>query len=152
MIEGKLRAISSDEQEQFILISALRNQIHGMASADMGNAITTWAQTISVDRAKEGRDLRSATERELQERLFQWKDDPSFGGPLREVLGMLPLSLRQRTSTITVVDGNYGSVLFRRVFKDPRGPVNAINAIRNILVTLNENQRYQAIHNWNPTQ
>jgi hypothetical protein len=152
MIEGKLRAISSDEQEQFILISALRNQIHGMASADMGNAITTWAQTISVDRAKEGRDLRSATERELQERVSQWKSDPSFNEPLGEVLRMLPYAARRDAASIYVIHGNYSSVLFKRVFKDPRGPVNAINAIRNILVTLNENQRYQAIWNWDPTQ
>lgn len=45
---------------------------------------------------------------------------------------------------------HYVSVLYWRVFRDSRGPVAAINDIRDLIAPLNEQQRYQAIKDWIP--
>jgi hypothetical protein len=148
-IETRLHAAPADEQQ--ILLMHLNAQLSGKAGDTKPAIIQNWAATASVARATAGSDIRTDRERELQDALAAQLNDPAFRRPRDEILGMLPLLERRSAGGISS-DGsrNYRSVLYRRVFSDRRGPVAAINDIRDLIAPLHEQQRYQAIKDWVP--
>ncbi|MBN3847606.1 hypothetical protein G3N58_12315 [Paraburkholderia sp. Ac-20342] len=151
-IETKLRSMPADEQQT--LLMHLNTRLSGKASDTKPAVIRNWAATDSVATVIEGRDMRTDRERELQTALADQNSNPDFRISRDEVLGMLRGA--QRRAAMHIGIGPYGtgthyvSVLYWRVFRDSRGPVAAINDIRDLIAPLNEQQRYQAIKDWIP--
>ncbi|WP_144030409.1 hypothetical protein [Burkholderia sp. AU6039] len=148
-IETKLRSMPENEQQIFLM--HLKTQLSGKASGAKPAIIQNWAATGSVAPAMARPDMRSDRMRELQNALAAQCKIPAFREPLDEILGMLPYAERHTASYITISrDNNYNSLLYRRVFRDSRGPVAAMNDIRDLIAPLDEQQRYQAIKDWVP--
>ncbi len=93
--------------------------------------------------------MRTDPERELQNALAAQNRNPAFSTPRDEILKMLPPAERRYAMMIGFSsDTRFNSPLYRRVFADSRGPVAAINDIRDLIEPLPEQQRYQAIKDW----
>ncbi|MCA8003476.1 hypothetical protein, partial [Burkholderia metallica] len=148
-IESRLSAMPADEQRTVLM--HLNSKLSGRASIAKPAIIQRWADTITVDRVIEGRDLRTNRERELQDAIATQNNNPAFREPRDAILGMLPYKGRH-TSSLTSVNqwGTYNSTLYRRIFADSRGPVAALNDIRALIEPLDEQHRYKAIKKWMP--
>ncbi|MCA8003439.1 hypothetical protein, partial [Burkholderia metallica] len=148
-IESRLSAMPADEQRTVLM--HLNSKLSGRASIAKPAIIQQWADTITVDRAIEGRDLRTNRERELQDAIATQNSNPAFREARDAILAMLPVAIRRRIGMISITEfGHYKSALYRRAFSDSRGPVAALNDIRALIEPLNEIQRYQAIKDWKP--
>ncbi|MCA8003521.1 hypothetical protein, partial [Burkholderia metallica] len=66
-IESRLSAMPADEQRTVLM--HLNSKLSGRASIAKPAIIQRWADAITVDRAIEGRDLRTNRERELQDAI-----------------------------------------------------------------------------------
>ncbi|NRO99414.1 hypothetical protein GWC77_26380 [Paraburkholderia sp. NMBU_R16] len=131
----------------------LSNQLHGASSNRKGEIIKRWGETATIDSAMEGRDMRTSHDRTLQNRLAIQEMNSDFTVPRDEILDRLKDYKERHTVAQKSVFANsqgYTSPLYRRVFRDHRGPVVAIKEIRDLIAPLPENRCYQAILDWQP--
>ncbi|MCA8003489.1 hypothetical protein [Burkholderia metallica] len=148
-IESKLSSMSTDDQRTVLM--HLNSQLSGRASTAKPAIIQRWAEMTTVNRAMEGRDLRTDRQRELQDALATQNKNPAFREARDAILAMVPSGIKQRMGRIGITQyGKYHSTLYRRAFADSRGPVAALNDIRALIEPLHELQRYNAIKNWIP--
>lgn len=158
-IQDKLAATPADQHQ--LLLQNLSSELSGQAGAAKLGIVREWAETATAETAASGRDRRTDSVRDLQDKLAKWKEDPAFARPLQDILGMMDsshtrrsISDRARVRRITITTRKnrcyWDSVLYEHIFSDSRGPVAALEDIRKLIEPLLLSQRYNAIKNWVP--
>lgn len=147
-IVAKLSALPSDQHVRLILV--LKTQLSNCNASAKARTIGIWAEDATVERIAERSDMRTPRERELQDVIDTLKNNPAFNSPLQEIFSMFSNYVqRKRSSTTNIMKGAvHASPLFSRVMADTRGPLVAIQDIRDHLLTVNDAHRYQALLDW----
>lgn len=143
-IESKLGMTPEDQHT--ILLQQLIADLSGKRSDSKPTIICEWASKATLETAMAGWDLRSSSARTLEANLAKLRANPEFKHAFQAIVALMPDSQSRRLILQTTAIGNaYRSVLFNRVFRDPRGPLIAIKDILNRIKTLPAHRRYAEI-------
>lgn len=145
-IELKLNKEPSHEHQ--VLIQSLTKVLLSTSSAEKPACIEKWAATETREHAIQDRDLRTPSERELQEKVMQQLKDPKFSDAYDAISSLLTIKERKIMRSIGVQAERYNSPLLNRVFSGKLPPAEAIQKIKSHIVNLEPHARHQAILDW----
>lgn len=148
-IEAKLRNTPTDQHQ--LILQELRNKISGKSVANTKVYIEEWVMNSNLRTATEGRDIRTAGEKQLQDQIVNFMNYPAFRKQCDEVFALLPTSHRLRSQTTSITEGKYyQSPLYARVFSGHDTPTALIEKLKNHISQYDLSSRHQAIVDWNP--
>lgn len=151
-IEQKLGKMPANEHVTTLL--GLITQLSA-PNVDKKAKIAEWvAKPTTIADIVSSSDMRKSRKCELQDALAREMANPEFKHVAQEINQMIPFNFKARhvLTDPSIKNGNYNSVLFRRVFADSRGPLTAINAIWDHLLTMDKSVRYAALKSWKPEE